>query len=144
MSEFIDNAEALEAKIKSIPECAGVAVIVDRQKDISNEIEIAVAGTTGASIDILWLGGVPFDLNADANLTCRYRVSVRTTPILRQPTQIKADMLCKHLVKELWQWDSTDEDDSCSEVWSVLDVDLVPDEQHLVYQIILEVKTEIL
>lgn len=141
MSEFINNAKSLKTKLESLPSLAEIPVLVDRQKDLVNQINIGVAKAKGAVVDILWLGGVPFDLDAKANLICRYRINVRTKPIVRDEAALKADVLCQAIVVALWDWKDVESD--CYHEWKVLEVDLVPDERLLVYQIIVEVKTEL-
>ena len=137
MSEFIDGADEMKACLETIPSLAGVDVITDRQNDLVSQIQISTAKASGAVVTILWIGGPTDDPDGEPNIKSRYVISVRTKPILRGEAA-KADVLARDIFKKLWHWRN-----AAGEEFKLLDIDMMPDDL-LVYQIIAEVRTEIL
>ena len=86
MSKIIDQAEAIKFRLDNdVAELSGVAVIVDRQKDLGEEIKKAVAKAKGAAVIISASSGrnnKPDDSGLE--LLTSFSVVVITKPIKRK------------------------------------------------------------
>lgn len=82
--DLLAPADALAARLSSVPKLAGVPVIVDRQKDIDAEIAKAVAKAKGAAIIISLEGwdSAPGD-SGSALLPLVHSVSIWATPVMK-------------------------------------------------------------
>lgn len=142
MSRWLDRSDALKAHIEAtvpacspaLPEDVRVAVIVDRQKEILTEVAQAVSAAYGAAVVILWTGGRnPQPENETLHLGGNYAITIRTLPVLRGEN-IPADELAELVAVAAHGW-NPDGQPQRTKRMAVLNVELVPDQSLLVYEI---------
>ena len=135
MSEALGIADAIKAKLETVPTLAGVDVIVDRQKDLAAMVSTAVGKAKGAVILILWTGGTNDDPDASGpRLTTDFEVSVYCTPVIRKD-EAPADDIAEAVAKALHLWTPPGGAGDAYEKMIVRRVTNPPDPKYLVYQI---------
>ncbi len=113
MSIALDTAELIKTRLLTAPaggelpttvDITDLTVIVDRQKQVLNEINKAVAKAKGTAILIVYTG---FDvLDADAStprLANRYSLQVWCKPIIAG-ANLAADDVLESVVHRMWHW----------------------------------------
>lgn len=116
MSKQLDNADLIRTRLLTAPtakelpttlDLTQVEVVVDRQKNIGNEVSKAVAKATGTAITILWDGFVVLDKNASRpRLGHSYTLIAWSRPILAKDN-LAADDVMESVIMRLWQWRPT-------------------------------------
>jgi len=84
MSVFLDRADEMATLITGLFDDGEVAVVVDRQKDLSSEFNKQMGKVRGGVVVIEWLGATNVNLDLDDfRFSSRYAISVITKPIIR-------------------------------------------------------------
>lgn len=144
MSKPLDIADKMAARLTALSDLAGVTCLVDRQKDIANEVAKGVAKSSACCVTILYHGYT----NPDASQTGRpvathhYTVTISARPVLVGLTGMHADDALQLVSRCLHNWDATEAIDGFSEI-HINQSSLRPDAKYLVYDIDLDVITSL-
>ncbi|TVP80459.1 MAG: hypothetical protein EA353_03820 [Puniceicoccaceae bacterium] len=85
VTDLLAAADSIAEHLADLPELAGVTLLVDRQKDLENEISQAVAKANGAALLIEPVSGTPTDPGGKTlQFENRYTLSLWSLPLLRQ------------------------------------------------------------
>lgn len=105
MSKFYDRADSIKAVIDALPEVAGVAVLVYRQKILQTELDVSLAKVGGAII-ITWDGGNQTDPLANLQIISNYTIEVVANPLVAK-NQYFCDDIIQAVMKALHGWNPT-------------------------------------
>jgi len=103
MSVYLDRADEMATLIEGLFDAGEVAVVVDRQKDLTSEFNKQMGKVRGGVVVIEWIGAnnVNVDLD-DLRLNSRYSVTVITKPIIRdQSDRLPIDDLIESIAAAL-------------------------------------------
>lgn len=139
MSKIIDTAEALKAHLETIIAQDELFIVVDKQKDISAEVQKNLAKVKGGAASIEYVSMInTAGVGDDLNMKASYVISLVTKPILRTGNTPTADLL-ERIVRAVNGW-QVDTSRPCSNSALVKSVNLVPNPQFLIHQIKIEKK----
>ena len=131
MSPFMARAEEIATRFRSLAVMDGVDVIVDRQKDILNEVAKGVAKAKGVMVAVLWAGGKATDTDP-LTMDALFEIRIYAKPVLRG-AETPADELVAAMLPAIHDWKA---DDSLHCGWNFQvsgDLDLIPDKNFLFY-----------
>lgn len=132
MSAWIDMAEAIVVRLRSLQVLAAATVIVDRQKDIDSELEAAIGKLQGL-VTVLWDRGPVISANPVVTQAV-YTVRLYTMPILSSETDVSADEMLEAATVALSDW-HPDPHAHCNDWLSVTSgPELLPHDQCLLYE----------
>ena len=113
MSKALQLAELIRTRLLTAPavgeiatplSLTGLTVIVDRQKNITSEISVAVAKAKGTAIVILWSSFGVAEKNASTpRLAHRYNISVWSKPVISGDA-LAADDVLESVINRMWHW----------------------------------------
>lgn len=142
MSQFLDIADDIKTRLDFVftdvaeayaVDLAGVTVIVDRQKEISSEVNKSVGKTSGACVVILFTG---YDRErATGEKKANYSVMIYTRPVLTAGGKL-ADDIIERIDTALNYWQPASASGGGHTFYD-LDGDganLIPDRNFLVYE----------
>ena len=143
MSKLLDQADAIAAHLTAnVPELAGVDVVVDRQKDLGNEVKQAVGKAKGAVVIVSAASG--------RNTTPGNKVlsfsSVLSVAVVSKPAKRKGQTLAMDIVEALMKslhHHKTDLAKHCNKRVEVLSWKLLPSPTYLIYEIQASIPTTI-
>lgn len=142
---FNDVALALQARIQESPALADVAVIVDQQKQIGSEIDMATAKASGCAITILYEGDreVSPDLNPP-RVTARYMVRCYGLPVVEEIDDdfVPAETAKAEVMRYLHHFRPSADRHIFSEC-KVRPGDMVADRDFLIYEIPVDVPVQL-
>jgi hypothetical protein len=111
MSKFYSTADAIAARLEADDALAGVAVVVDRQRDLDAELKKAVGMQKGKGLLVVtWIGGTNFDeMKETPHVSANFTVTGFFKPVLRA-NDTPADDIIEAVCKSLhdWKQDSAD------------------------------------
>lgn len=138
MSVYLTFSDAVKDRLESVSELADSSVVVQRNQDLKNELDRALAKTKGALIVITWQGATfnERNLTTDAN----YEVKVITKPILRKDAMPTVGLV-EHVIKALHKWHG---DQHCLMSMYAESVSLDDDPKFLSYSITFNTKIHLL
>lgn len=140
MSAFLDKADEIAARLKSVLELESVEIIVDRQKDIAAEFSKAMGKAKGGVIIILFDGYRPNEEDvAESVLVSSYSITIWTKPVLRGG-QPPADDLVESVHRALHGWQH---DFYCQNNAIVRRGRIIPNQRFLIHELQLELKHEL-
>ena len=103
--DILDTADLLKAHLEQVEDIDGVAVIVNRQKDLENELSQTVAGLSGAAVIIEPVSGsLPEPSSATLQFDHRYVVSLWSQPILSDPQAVPASRRLVSIIRAVHHW----------------------------------------
>jgi hypothetical protein len=140
MSSALDMADLIRNRILTAPavgeiattvNLTGIDVIIDRQKPVLSMIDSAVGKASGTAIVIFWEGfQVPDPNTSRPRLAQRYNIRVYSKQVIDGENR-PADNVIESIVNRLWHW-VPDGGHAFGEA-EVLNGDMVPDKQYLIY-----------
>jgi hypothetical protein len=136
MSKFYDTAQALATHLSTVPSLKHVPVMVDRQQELSSELRKAIGKQSGCLAVVTWAGAKNEDLSSDGpNFTTTYTVHLFSKPVIRAG-EIPADDVMQAIATALHDY-RVKPTDPYSARLVVTDIDPVPHEELLIYQLTL-------
>lgn len=105
MSQFYDTAEDIADQLRATEELAGIAVIVDRQRDIAAELQKHLGKVTAAGcLIVTWTGAPNADESADGpRFNSTFTVTGFFKPVLRRG-ETPADNIIEAAAAALHDW----------------------------------------
>lgn len=131
MSPFIQRAEEMSARFRSLTMLDGVDVIVDRQKDIRADLAKIPGKAKGMLVAILWVGAKRVE-NDPLVMDAMYEVRIYSKPIIRGE-QTPADEIIAEMMASLHEWQADIDGLPDDEFRITGDLDLIPDASFLFY-----------
>ena len=137
MSRWLGKADALAAKIRTIPEVADMQVIVNREEDLLSQVNEAIEKAAGLGcVVVKWLGGSNPDKRSSVlRLGARYSISLWTVPVLYdgpevivegEPVRLPADDVIEKIAEAIHGWEENAYGSLVNRL-EVEDVEVVPD-----------------
>ena len=132
MSAFLDKADAMATQLRTIPALDGIAVIVDRQKNLKDQLAMSLAKKKGAAIVIFWTGFSPREKDSDSLfITSNFSVTVWGKPIITKG-DISSDEIVVEVLKALNGWS---EDERCLDKLYAQSGKLVTNPTYVIYEL---------
>lgn len=104
MSQFFTTADAIAAMLEAVPALSGMAIIVDRQKDIAAELQKHLGKTNGGCLIVTWTGGTNEDESGDGpRFASTFTVTGFFKPVLRRG-ETPADDIIEAAAEALHDW----------------------------------------
>jgi hypothetical protein len=138
MSAFLDKADEIADRLRSVTQLESVEIIVDRQKDIAAEFTKAMGKVKGGVIIIFFEGFQPDSgeyPQSDDTLISSFSVTIWTKPILRRG-QPPADDLVEAVHTSLHGW----KQDECRLRSVVKQGRIINDPRYLIHELQVEIK----
>lgn len=134
MSKFYDIADAIAARLQSVPALSGISVVVDRQRDIASELRKAIGKQSGCLILITWVSASNEDHTADGpRFASKYTVTLFSKPVIRAG-ETPADDVIEAVITALHDHRFSATDPYSSRL-VVTGVDPVPHDELLIYRL---------
>lgn len=135
VADILSTADALAAHLADLPELAGVTLLVDRQRDLENEIAQGVAKAGGAVLLIEPTSGRASDPSAKTlQFDNNYTLSLWSLPILRQDDAYTAAQRVPAVMAAVQHWQPAPKPFPTHR-FEVTGWQIEPDEQFLIYAI---------
>jgi hypothetical protein len=136
VTDLLSAADAMAAHLQSLPELAGVTVIVNRQKDLETEINQAVANASGAALLVEPVSGQPSDRSSKTLVfDNRYMLSLWSLPLLRADDAYTASQRTVAIMAAMHHWQPAPTKQALKR-FEVTAWQIQPDEQYLIYTIL--------
>lgn len=133
MSVYLDRADEMATLITGLFDDGEIAVVVDRQKDLTSEFNKQMGKVRGGVVVIEWIGAnnVNIDLD-DLRVNSRYSITVITKPIIRdQSERLPIDDLIETIASALHGYNP--DALHCLESMRVISIDPVANQQFRIF-----------
>ena len=105
IDDLLQTSDLLAEHLRGLPVLANVEVIVNRQKDLENEISQALAPLSGAAVVVEPISGtMPDPTGKTLNFRHNYVISLWSSPILQEPNVTPASVRVVAIMKALHHW----------------------------------------
>jgi hypothetical protein len=138
MSVYLDRADQMATLIEGLFDDGQVAVVVDRQKDITAEFNKRIGKVKGGVAVIEWLGALTANVDLDdLRVASKYSVTVITKPITRDHAGLlPIDDLVESIASALHGYNP--DANHCLDSMRVISIDPVANQQFRIYIIRVE------
>jgi hypothetical protein len=130
-SPYMTRANEIATRLRQLGALEGVGVIVDRQKDLSSEVDKFLNNAKGAMVAILWTGGKLVD-GSPLVMDASFEVHIFGRPVIRG-SETPADEMVAAILPALHDWQA-DTAGHCDWDFKVSgDLRIAPDKNFICY-----------